>query len=124
MPSTRTLIATVLLIVSVVLLIRSRKQKRLRGMIASDRVVSTDEMNSAIRKKAAQTSKGERELLHGLNEYTAHADEVATPNQRELDPDTDPLKRLRGSVKRYDRPTDPVAEEDWNSKDLRPKNSE
>lgn len=27
----------------------------------------------------------------------------------------DPLEMLRGSVLRYDRPTDPVAEDDWDA---------
>lgn len=30
-------------------------------------------------------------------------------------PDRDPLAKLRGSVLRYDRPTEPVAEEDWEA---------
>jgi antitoxin VapB len=48
----------------------------------------------------------EHELLQDLNAHTAHADELAQPLHKELTP----LERLKGSVKRYDRPTDPV----WN----------
>ena len=57
-------------------------------------------------------SKGERRILRGLDEHTAHADEVATPTERELEPEPEPLERLRGSVRHYDRPTDPVADTD------------
>lgn len=46
----------------------------------------------------------EKELLDGLDARGAHADELAGPLPQELTP----LERLRGSVKRYDRPTDPV----------------
>lgn len=46
----------------------------------------------------------EQGLLKGLNAHTAHADELAEPQSQELTP----LERLKGSVKRYDRPTDPV----------------
>jgi len=48
----------------------------------------------------------EKELLTGLDAHKAHADELAEPLPKELTP----LERLKGSVKRYDRPTDPV----WN----------
>jgi antitoxin VapB len=48
----------------------------------------------------------EQELLEGLDARGAHADELAEPLPQELEP----LERLRGSVKRYIRPTDPV----WN----------
>ncbi len=49
----------------------------------------------------------EQELLDGLDAKGAHADEVAAPLLQELTP----LERLKGSVKRYERPTDPVWEE-------------
>lgn len=49
----------------------------------------------------------ESELLKGLNAHTAHADELAQPLEQELTP----LEKLRGSVKKYDRPTDPVWDE-------------
>lgn len=53
----------------------------------------------------------EKELLEGLDEHTAHADELAEPLPQELTP----LERLKGSVKRYDRPTDPVWDEYFDS---------
>ena len=46
-------------------------------------------------------------LLEGIDAHSAHADELAKPQSHELDP----LERLRGSVKKYERPTDPVWEE-------------
>lgn len=49
----------------------------------------------------------EQDLLKGLDAHTAHADELADPLPQELTP----LERLKGSVKRYDRPTDPVWDE-------------
>lgn len=49
----------------------------------------------------------EQELLHDLDPHTAHADELAKSLPEELTP----LERLKGSVKRYERPTDPVWEE-------------
>lgn len=49
----------------------------------------------------------EKELLDGLDAHTAHADELAEPLPQELTP----LERLKGSVRRYDRPTDPVWDE-------------
>jgi antitoxin VapB len=48
--------------------------------------------------------KTEQELLEGLDAKGAHADELAELLPHELTP----LERLKGSVKRYDRPTDPV----------------
>mgnify|MGYP003149562501 CR=1 FL=1 len=48
----------------------------------------------------------EQELLEGLDAESGHADELATLLPHELTP----LERLRGSVLRYERPTDPV----WN----------
>lgn len=53
----------------------------------------------------------ERELLEGLDAESAHADELATLLPQELTP----LERLRGSVLRYERPTDPVWDEWLNS---------
>ena len=50
----------------------------------------------------------EQELLEGLDAHTAHADELAEPLPQELTP----LERLKGSVKRYDRPFDSVW--DWD----------
>lgn len=55
----------------------------------------------------------EKELLTGLDANGAHADELADLLPQEFLP----LERLRGSVKRYDRPTDPVWEEHVNSDD-------
>jgi len=49
----------------------------------------------------------EQDLLEGLDAKGAHADELAEPLPQELEP----LERLRGSVKRYIRPTDPVWDE-------------
>ncbi|MBN8241140.1 hypothetical protein JF541_18445 [Marinobacter hydrocarbonoclasticus] len=53
----------------------------------------------------------EKELLEGLDAHTAHADELAEPLSQELTP----LERLKGSVKRYERPTDPVWDEFFES---------
>jgi len=53
----------------------------------------------------------EKELLEGLDGKGAHADELAELLPQELTP----LERLKGSVKRYDRPTDPVWEDDFES---------
>ncbi|MGC8120000.1 hypothetical protein [Marinobacter sp. VGCF2001] len=53
----------------------------------------------------------EKELLEGLDAHTAHADELAEPLPQELTP----LDRLKGSVKRYERPTDPVWDEFFES---------
>ena len=43
----------------------------------------------------------EKDLLEGLDAHTAHADELAQPLPQELTP----LERLKGSVKRYERPS-------------------
>ena len=48
----------------------------------------------------------EQELLDGLDAYTTDDDELALSQPQGLTP----LERLKGSVKRYERPTDPV----WN----------
>lgn len=53
----------------------------------------------------------ENELLEDLDAYAAHADELAGLLPQELTP----LERLKGSVKRYDRPTDPVWDEYFDS---------
>jgi antitoxin VapB len=53
----------------------------------------------------------EKELLDGLDAKGAHADELAKPLPQELTP----LERLKGSVKRYDRPTDSVWDEYYDS---------
>jgi len=55
----------------------------------------------------------EKDLLEGLDAYKAHSDELAEPLSQELTP----LERLKGSVKSYDRPTDPVWEEYVDSGD-------
>jgi antitoxin VapB len=54
----------------------------------------------------------EQELIEGLDAYGAHADELA-----ELLPhETESLEKLEGSVKKFERPTDPAADpEDWNA---------
>jgi len=41
----------------------------------------------------------EKDLLKGLNETTAHADELAQPLSQEIEP----LEKLRGSVTHYER---------------------
>ena len=46
----------------------------------------------------------EQEPLEDLDVDSAHADALAVPLPQELSP----LERLKGSVKRYERPTDPV----------------
>lgn len=46
----------------------------------------------------------EKELLEGLDAHTAHAYELADLLPQELTP----LERLKGTVKHYERPTDPV----------------
>jgi len=56
----------------------------------------------------------EKELLKNLNAHTAHADELATPLPEELEP----LARLKGSVKRYDRPFDGCWETDSEDTDV------
>ncbi|MGO3694570.1 hypothetical protein [Marinobacter sp.] len=53
----------------------------------------------------------EKELLENLNAHTAHADALAEPLPQELTP----LERLKGSVKRYERPTDSVWDEHFDS---------
>ena len=54
----------------------------------------------------------EQELLKDLNPRGAHADELADPLAHELDA----LDRLKGSVKKFERPTDPATDpEDWDA---------
>jgi len=54
----------------------------------------------------------EQELLKDLPPYGAHADELAGP----LPCESEPLERLKGSVKKFERPTDPVTDpEDWDA---------
>lgn len=53
----------------------------------------------------------ENELLEDLDGESARADELASPLSQELSP----LERLKGSVKRYKRPTDPVWDEYFDS---------
>ena len=53
----------------------------------------------------------EKEPLDGLDAHTAHADELAEPLPQELTP----LERLKGTVKAYERPTDPVWDEWFDS---------
>ncbi|WP_278351417.1 hypothetical protein [Marinobacter nauticus] len=55
----------------------------------------------------------ERELLKDLNEDTVHGDELANPLPQELDPQ----ERLKGSVKRYERPFDRVWDEFFDSEE-------
>lgn len=89
------LMALTVLLVSgaAVLLVRSRKKKKLRP------------------------SRAEKMLLRGLNAHTSHADEVAEPlkgewPQREEGDGVTRHQRLKGSVLHYERPTDPVWEDD------------
>ena len=56
----------------------------------------------------------EQELLESCDPHTAHADELAEPLPQELTP----LERLKGSVKRYDRPFDPVWDDVSESEDI------
>jgi antitoxin VapB len=56
----------------------------------------------------------EQELLKKLDAHTAHADELAKPLPEELEP----LERLKGSVKRYDRPFDGCWETDPEDTDV------
>ncbi len=53
----------------------------------------------------------EQELLEGLDAESGHADELATLLSHELMP----LERLKGSVLRYERPTDSVWDEFFDS---------
>jgi antitoxin VapB len=53
----------------------------------------------------------EQELLEGLDAESMHADELASLLPHELTP----LERLKGSVLRYERPTDSVWDEFFGS---------
>lgn len=54
----------------------------------------------------------ERELLENLDAYGAHADELAEPLPQECEP----LEKLKGSVEKFERPTDPAtAAEEWDA---------
>lgn len=54
----------------------------------------------------------EQELLENLDACGAHADELAEPLSQEYEP----LEKLKGSVKKLERPTDPAtAAEDWDA---------
>lgn len=53
----------------------------------------------------------EQELLKDLDAETAHADELAKLLPKELTP----LELLKGSVLHYERPTDPVWDEFFDS---------
>lgn len=53
----------------------------------------------------------EQELLKDLDAEAAHADELARLLPKELAP----LERLKGSVLHYERPTDPVWDEFFDS---------
>ena len=94
------LMALTVLLVSgaAVLLVRSRKKKKLRP------------------------SRAEKMLLRGLDAHTGHADEVAEPlkgewPQREEGDGLTPQQRLKGSVLRYEGPADPVWEDDEDKGD-------
>lgn len=49
----------------------------------------------------------EEDLLKDLDWHSAHGDALAQPSENEIAP----LERLRGSVKKYERPTEPVWDE-------------
>lgn len=53
----------------------------------------------------------EKELLDGIDAHSAHVDELAEPLSQELTP----LEPLRGFVKHFDRATDPVWGEYFDS---------
>lgn len=55
----------------------------------------------------------EKELLDDLNADNCHSEDLAQPLPQELSP----LERLKGSVKRYELPLDPVWDEYCNSGD-------
>ncbi|MBL3827229.1 MULTISPECIES: hypothetical protein [unclassified Marinobacter] len=56
----------------------------------------------------------EKDLLEGLDAEKNHADELANVTPEEIEP----LERLKGSVKRYDRPFDSVWDDDFDSSEL------
>lgn len=51
----------------------------------------------------------EQDLLKDLSRVNSHADELAEPLPHELEP----LERLKGSEKKYERPLDPS--DDWDA---------
>lgn len=54
----------------------------------------------------------EQELLKDLDAFGAHADELGELLPQELDP----LERLKGSMKKFEGPTDSVTNpEDWDA---------
>jgi antitoxin VapB len=53
----------------------------------------------------------EKDLLEDLDADKVHADDLANVTPEELEP----LERLKGSVKRYDRPFDSVWDDDFDS---------
>jgi antitoxin VapB len=54
----------------------------------------------------------DHDLLNDLDAYGAHADELADPLPHELEP----LEKLKGSVKKFERPTDPAVDpDDWEA---------
>ena len=54
----------------------------------------------------------EQELLKDLDAFGAHADELGEL----LTQESEPLERLKGSVDKFERPTDPVTNpEDWDA---------
>lgn len=55
----------------------------------------------------------ENELLEGLDSAGAHADELADISDHEWSGRG--KTALVGSVKKYDRPTEPVGEDDWEA---------
>ncbi len=62
--------------------------------------------------EAVRLRPTEQELLKDLWAYGAHADERAEP----LPHESEPLKKLKGSVKKFERPTEPAADlEDWDA---------
>jgi antitoxin VapB len=69
-------------------------------------MISTERENAMNEKPFA-----EQDLLEDLDAESAHADELATPLPQELSP----LERLKGSVKRTERPTVPVWYEYFDS---------
>lgn len=69
-------------------------------------LILTEGMNVVKKKRFT-----EQELLEDLDADSSHAEELAQPHMKELSP----LERLKGSVKRYERPTDPVWDEFFDS---------
>ncbi len=53
----------------------------------------------------------EQELLKDLDAYGAHADELARPIAHE----SEPLEKLKSSVKKFEQPFDSIADpQDWD----------